>query len=113
MHDTECSGSLFLEFRLADAPAGFWARYTNLLRNTVIPYQWAALNDRVAGARPSGAIRNFRIAAGLEQGEFVGMVFQDSDVGKWKQSVAGGDSRTLRTPGSRAAAVAPPRILSG
>jgi DUF1680 family protein len=54
----------------------------------VIPYQWAALNDRVVGAAPSHAIRNFRIAAGLESGEFVGMVFQDSDVGKWIEAVA-------------------------
>lgn len=36
----------------------------------MIPYQWDALNDRVAGAPPSHAIQNFRIAAGLEQGKF-------------------------------------------
>ncbi|MGS3630063.1 beta-L-arabinofuranosidase domain-containing protein [Enterobacter hormaechei] len=34
------------------------------------------------------AIANFRIAAGLEQGEFYGMVFQDSDVAKWLEAVA-------------------------
>ena len=49
----------------------------------VIPYQRDALNDRVADADPSAAIRNFRIAAGEEEGEFYGMVFQDSDVAKW------------------------------
>ncbi len=75
-------------FRLAEAGNGFWARYTELVRKTVIPYQWAALNDRVAGAQPSHAIRNFRIAAGLESGKFAGMVFQDSDVGKWIEAVA-------------------------
>ena len=49
----------------------------------MIPYQWEALNDRVPGAEKSGCIRNFRIAAGQETGEFTGMVFQDSDIGKW------------------------------
>jgi DUF1680 family protein len=75
-------------FWLADASNGFWARYVRLVRNTVIPYQWDALNDRIVGAQPSGAMRNFRIAAGLESGEFVGMVFQDSDLGKWIEAVA-------------------------
>lgn len=83
MHDAGASAHWF---RLA--PNGFWARYAELVRGTVIPYQWEALNDRIAGAEPSGAIRNFRIAAGLEQGEFVGMVFQDSDVGKWIEAAA-------------------------
>ncbi|MEF2965018.1 beta-L-arabinofuranosidase domain-containing protein [Paenibacillus sp. M1] len=66
----------------------FWSYYINLVRDVVIPYQWDALNDRVNSAEPSGAVRNFRIAAGLEQGEFYGMVFQDSDVAKWLEAVA-------------------------
>ncbi|WP_373314372.1 glycoside hydrolase family 127 protein [Xylanibacillus composti] len=65
----------------------FWDRYTELVRKTVIPYQWEALNDRIPDAEPSYAIRNFRIAAGWEQGEFGGMVFQDSDVAKWLEAV--------------------------
>jgi len=65
----------------------FWDHYSELVRKTVIPYQWEALNDRVEGAEPSYAIRNFRIAAGLEQGEFGGMVFQDSDLAKWLEAV--------------------------
>lgn len=65
----------------------FWNRYTELVRNTVIPYQWEALNDRIQDAEPSRAIRNFRIAAGLEEGEFGGMVFQDSDLTKWLEAV--------------------------
>lgn len=36
----------------------------------------------------SHALANFRIAAGLEEGEFYGMVFQDSDVAKWLEGVA-------------------------
>ena len=66
----------------------FWSKYAELVRNEVIPYQWDALNDKVADAEPSHAIRNFRIAAGEEEGEFYGMVFQDSDVAKWLEAVA-------------------------
>jgi Putative glycosyl hydrolase of unknown function (DUF1680). len=66
----------------------FWSKYNELVRNVVIPYQRDALNDKIIDAEPSGAIRNFRIAAGEEQGEFYGMVFQDSDVAKWLEAVA-------------------------
>ncbi|CAK4836521.1 unnamed protein product [Aphanomyces euteiches] len=58
-----------------------------LVRQIVIPYQWEALNDRIEGAEPSYAIRNFRIAAGLEEGEFGGFIFQDSDLAKWLEAV--------------------------
>ena len=40
------------------------------------------------GVEKSHAIENFRIAAGLSEGEFYGMVFQDSDVAKWLEGVA-------------------------
>lgn len=66
---------------------GFWNRFTELVRTTVIPYQWEALNDRIPDAEPSHAMRNFRIAAGLEDGKYGGMVFQDSDVAKWLEAV--------------------------
>jgi len=66
----------------------FWKDYAQLVRDTVIPYQWAALNDEIEGAEPSYAIRNFRIAAGLEEGEFGGWIFQDSDLYKWLEAVA-------------------------
>lgn len=65
----------------------FWSRYASLVRDVVIPYQWNALNDKIPDAEPSHAITNFRIAAGEEQGEFYGMVFQDSDVAKWLEAV--------------------------
>ncbi len=65
----------------------FWSDYQRLVREVVIPYQWEALNDNVPDAAPSYAIRNFRIAAGEEKGEFGGMVFQDSDVAKWLEAV--------------------------
>ena len=40
----------------------FWQREMELVRKEVIPYQWEALNDRVPGADPSWAMRNFRVA---------------------------------------------------
>ena len=66
----------------------FLGEYQRLVRDVVIPYQWDALNDRIAGADPSHAIKNFEIAAGRSEGEFYGMVFQDSDVAKWLEAVA-------------------------
>lgn len=66
----------------------FLGQYQRLVREVVIPYQWDALNDRIPEADPSHAIENFRIAAGLQSGEFYGMVFQDSDVAKWLEAVA-------------------------
>lgn len=66
----------------------FWKEYMELVRKHVIPYQWEALNDRIEDAEPSGCIRNFRVASKQEEGEFYGMVFQDSDVYKWLEAVA-------------------------
>ena len=66
----------------------FWASRQKLVAEVVIPYQEAILRDAVPGAEKSHAIANFRIAAGQEQGEFYGMVFQDSDVAKWLEGAA-------------------------
>jgi DUF1680 family protein len=66
----------------------FWSKRIKLVHDEVLPYQWEAINDRIPGAEPSHAIRNFRIAAGLEQGEFYGFAFQDTDVAKWLEAVA-------------------------
>lgn len=66
----------------------FWSEKQNLIADVVIPFQEMVLNDQVAGVEKSHAFANFRIAAGLEQGEFYGMVFQDSDVAKWLEGVA-------------------------
>lgn len=65
----------------------YWSPYIDLVKDTVIPYQWKALNDEIPDAEPSRAIRNFRIAAGLEEGEFHGFVFQDTDLYKWLEAV--------------------------
>ncbi|WP_138493441.1 glycoside hydrolase family 127 protein [Paenibacillus pinistramenti] len=70
--------------RIEDA---YWTPYLDLVRDTVIPYQLEALNDRIPDAEPSYAVSNFRIAAKLAEGSFGGMVFQDSDLYKWLEAV--------------------------
>ena len=67
---------------------GFWKPIQDLIIETVIPYQEKILNDEIPGVEKSHALANFRIAAGMEKGEFYGMVFQDSDVAKWLEAVA-------------------------
>lgn len=66
----------------------FWSNYMELVRTKMLPYQWEALNDRIPDAEPSHCIQNFRIAAGLEDGQFNGFVFQDTDVAKWIEAAA-------------------------
>jgi len=66
----------------------FWGRYIRLIREKVIPYQWEVLNDCIPDAARSHCIKNFEIAAGIHTGEYYGMVFQDSDLYKWLESVA-------------------------
>ncbi len=71
----------------------FFGRYERLIKDTVIPYQERALKDEIPGAEKSHAIENFRAAAkmietGSSDGEFYGMVFQDSDVAKWLEAAA-------------------------
>lgn len=72
---------------------GFFKRYEDLVIHEVIPYQEKALRDEIDGAEKSHAIENFTMAAqviatGHSEGEFYGMVFQDSDVYKWLEAVA-------------------------
>lgn len=90
----------------------FWRRYRELVRDEVLPYQWDVLTDAIplvfpddpAGNHPiearSGAVANLRIAAGLEQGDFTGFPYEDSDLYKWLEAVAytlaAGDAPELR-----------------
>ncbi|MDR2043561.1 MAG: glycoside hydrolase family 127 protein [Clostridium sp.] len=67
---------------------GFWSPMQRLVKDVVIPYQEKILDDQIPGVEKSHALANFRIAAGLEEGEFYGIVFQDSDVAKWLEGVA-------------------------
>ena len=66
----------------------FWSEKQNLIADVVIPFQEKVLNDEIEGVEKSHALANFRMAAGMEEGEFYGMVFQDSDVAKWLEGVA-------------------------
>lgn len=66
----------------------FWNPWQNLVKDSIIPYQWDALNDKIPGAEPSRTIKNFEIAAGRTEGKHYGMVFQDSDLYKWMETVA-------------------------
>lgn len=95
----------------------FWKKEIGLVRDTVIPYQWEALNDRVADAQPSYCMHNFKVAGAINQRlekeagyvqpvhttngfcvwpedpkapeeKFYGFVFQDSDFAKWIEAVA-------------------------
>lgn len=58
----------------------FWTKIQNLVTDTVIPYQEKILKE--------GAIKNFKIAAGLIEDEYYGLVFQDSDAAKWIEGAA-------------------------
>ncbi|MBQ3705178.1 MAG: glycoside hydrolase family 127 protein [Clostridia bacterium] len=66
----------------------FWLPRQQLMTDVTIPYMEKILRDEVPGAEKSHAISNFRMAAGEEDGEFYGMVFQDSDVAKWLEAAA-------------------------
>ncbi|NLY90479.1 MAG: glycoside hydrolase family 127 protein [Firmicutes bacterium] len=67
---------------------GFWGEKNRLAREKVIPVQWRILNDELPGAELSHVIKNFRIVTGETNGQFHGMVFQDSDLAKWLEAVA-------------------------
>lgn len=66
----------------------FLGRYIPLVKDAILEYQWNAMNDKVPDAPKSHCIENFRIAAGETQGEFYGMVFQDTDLAKWLEAAA-------------------------
>lgn len=83
--DREIRQTALQKIRIRDA---FWSEMQALMMDTVIPYQEKILNDEIPDVEKSHAIANFRIAAGMEEGEFYGMVFQDSDVAKWLEGVA-------------------------
>ena len=65
-----------------------WGYYGDLLKNTVAPYQLDVHEGKCPGFEGAKYIRNFRIAAGLEQGEHCGLVFCDSDLSKVMEFVA-------------------------
>ncbi len=78
----------FLPVKILKINDSFWTKYTKLVKDVIIPYQWESLNDNIEGAEPSHCLNNFKIAAGEKEGEFGGAVFQDTDVAKWLEAVA-------------------------
>lgn len=66
----------------------FWGDRIKVVKDSAIPYQWEALNNRVPGAEPSHSVNNFRIASGEAEGNYQGKVFQDSDLYKWLEAVS-------------------------
>ena len=78
----------------------FFGNYRELVRTQMIPFQWNVLNDAIdvniererdddfIPNEKSHAIENFKIAAGINNGDHYGWVFQDSDVYKWLEAVA-------------------------
>ncbi len=67
---------------------GFLAGRARVVRETAIPGQWEALNDRIAGAERSGCVHNFQVAAGEKEGRFHGLFWQDSDLAKWIEAAS-------------------------
>lgn len=90
-----------------------WSHYTDMVADVIVPYQWKILNDTIPGADPafhnwnildsqadsfmqdgeqqvmeSYCIKNFCIAAGELEGEHKGVIFVDTDVYKWLETVA-------------------------
>ena len=65
---------------------GVLGERVEMVGSVTLRKQWAAINDRIPGAAPSHAVRNFRIAAGDEAGKYDGLWFQDSDVAKWLEA---------------------------
>lgn len=72
---------------------GFVEKYQRLVKDVMIPYQYSILKDEIPDVEKSHVIKNFINAAAAVRGEdvgdgFYGMVFQDSDAGKWIEAVA-------------------------
>lgn len=78
-----------------------FGEYVKRVGEKIIPHQWKILNDQLEGAAPTYCIHNFRIAAGEEKGKRRGVVFQDTDLYKWLESVAyclaGGQGKEYET----------------
>ena len=77
----------------AYAPSGFIGKYSKLVKDEVIPYQYDVLWDKRENTEKSHVVQNFINAGKAIRGEdtgdgFYGMVFQDSDAAKWVEAAA-------------------------
>jgi DUF1680 family protein len=62
--------------------SGFWGEIVARTREVTVPAMWDLLRDPAI----SPGLRNFRIAAGLEEGTHVGPPFMDGDLYKWLEA---------------------------
>ncbi|WP_106815162.1 glycoside hydrolase family 127 protein [Microbacterium timonense] len=62
--------------------SGFWGDVHDRTRDVTIPQIWSSLSDPAV----SPGLTNFRIAAGLAQGEHTGPPFMDGDFYKWLEA---------------------------
>ncbi|WP_406246860.1 glycoside hydrolase family 127 protein [Microbacterium sp. M] len=62
--------------------SGFWGEVHDRTRDVTIPQIWSSLSDPSV----SPGLTNFRIAAGLEEGEHSGPPFMDGDFYKWLEA---------------------------
>lgn len=73
-------------------PSGFVKKYQELVHDIMIPYQYRVLSNQEPNVSKSNVIENFKNAAkalrGEEHDSFYGMVFQDSDAGKFIEAAA-------------------------
>ena len=65
-----------------------WSRYTDMVADIIVPYQWDILNDRIADATPSFCLANFRAVAENQGGLHQGVLFSDTDLYKWLETVS-------------------------
>ena len=61
---------------------GFWGAIATRTRDVTVPAMWDSLRDPSV----SPGLRNFRIAAGLEDGTHTGPPFMDGDLYKWLEA---------------------------
>ncbi|MFC1996158.1 glycoside hydrolase family 127 protein [Chloroflexota bacterium] len=62
--------------------SGFWANYFELSKNATIPSTWDAMQDPINSA----VFSNLYVAAGLQEGEHLGVNWSDGDCYKWMEA---------------------------
>lgn len=64
--------------------SGFWARYFELSKDSIIPSTWEAMQDPTNSA----VFSNFYVTAGLRDGEHLGVYWGDGDCYKWMEAMS-------------------------
>ena len=77
-----------LELKNTRITDSLFGHYVDTVSEIMVPYQWKILTDQNPETEPTYCVQNFRIAAGREKGERKGVVFQDTDLYKWIETVA-------------------------